>query len=104
MLASVSIPLVKIYSSNEDIKMSESADRIAWMLDDMYDSDSDIMSIRGWDILPGPDCQLTANGHDVFLKNSKKEYFSYTINKVELSMGYGDEIQLKVTDGILIQL
>ncbi|MGI6472434.1 MAG: hypothetical protein ACOX1N_05165 [Candidatus Methanomethylophilaceae archaeon] len=104
LLASVGIPLTGMYSSNEDVLMSENADRIAWMLDSLHGYDADEFTIRGWDVLPGSDCGLIAEGHEVILKNSKGEYVSHTLNVSRLTLGYNEEIRLKVVDGVLVRL
>lgn len=103
LLGSICIPLADMYSSNEDVMMTGNADRIAYMLDSMHDSDVDTITLRGWDILPYPDCRLSVDGYKLVLKNSKKEYVSYTVNESHLSLGYNEEIRLKITDGILTQ-
>lgn len=104
LLASVSIPLAGIYSSNEDVLMTENADRIAWMLDDIRNYDADTVIIRGWDILPGPDCSLTVDGYEVVLENAKGRYVSHTLNATHLAMGYNDEAELKIINGVLVRL
>lgn len=83
--------------------MTENADRIARMLDNIHGCDVDSVTVRGWDILPGPDCTLTAEGFEVVLKNSKGEYTSHTSKAANLTMKYNEEIILKITDGVLVR-
>lgn len=102
LLASVSVPLAGIYSSNEDVRMTGNADRIAWMLDDIHNYETDTVTIRGWDVLPGSDCSLTVDGNRVVLGNNKGKYVSYTVNPAYFTMKYTDETELRIVDGVLV--
>lgn len=103
LLGAVCIPLTDIYSSNEDVMMIENIERIVYMLDNMHDSDVDVIYLKGWDILPSSDCSLSVEGRKVILNNSKKEYVSYATKESRITLGYNEEILLTVTDGVLMR-
>ncbi|MFA6804522.1 MAG: hypothetical protein WCQ23_06045 [Candidatus Methanomethylophilaceae archaeon] len=84
LLAAVIVPVNGIYDSMEEENMTEVSDSIASMLDSFWDSETDTMHLRGWDILPGADYGLVLDGHKVIITGGEKDYLSLT----EHSTGY----------------
>lgn len=104
LLGSVCIPLSGMYSSNEDVLMTESTDSIAAMIDSFYESEADVMIVRGWDILPSNDCYLSVDGNIVIIKNSNNEYRSLISHKSYFSLSYNEIVTLERSeDGITIK-
>ncbi len=99
LLGAVCVPLSGIYSSNEDVSMTESADSIAAMIESFYGSEADTMTLRGWDILPSNDCHLEVDGHNVILSNSDNEYLSLISYKSYFSLSYSEIVTLERSDG-----
>lgn len=84
LLAAVIVPVNGIYDSMEEENMTEVSDSIASMLDSFWDSETDTMHLRGWDILPSADYGLVLDGHKVIITCGEKDYLSLT----EHSTGY----------------
>ena len=104
LLGSVCIPLLGMYSTNENVLMTESTDSIAAMIDSFYGSEADTMILRGWDILPGNDCSLNVDGHNVTLSDSNGEYRSLISYKSYFSLSYNEMITLERSeDGITVK-
>lgn len=98
LLGAVCVPISGIYSANEDVRMTENADSIADMIDSFWYSSADIMTLRGWDILPSPDCHIEVKGNLIFLHNYKKQYVSYLTYSSDFTLGYDEEINLIRTE------
>lgn len=104
LLGSVCIPLSGMYSSNEDVLMTESTDSIAVMIDSLYNSEADAMVIRGWDILPNNDCSLKVEGHNVIINNSDGEYRSLISHMSYFSLSYNEIVTLERSeDGLIVK-
>lgn len=102
LLGSVCVPLSGIYSTNNDVLMTESTDSIAAMIDSFYDSEADTMTLRGWDILPSTDCSLKVDGHNVILSNSSSQYHSLISYESYFSLSYNEIVTLERSEGGMI--
>ncbi|MDN5358038.1 MAG: hypothetical protein AB7D42_00200 [Candidatus Methanomethylophilaceae archaeon] len=99
LLGAVAIPFSGICSSNEDVRMTETADSIAEMIDSFYRSEADTMTLRGWDILPDAGCSMRAEGHVLILENNGKEYRSLIFCESEgFSLSYNGTVALERSD------
>lgn len=98
LLGAVCLPISEIYSAEEDVLMIENADSIADMVDSFWYSGADVMVLKGWDILPSPDCHIEAEGNMIFLRDSEKEYRSYLTHSSYFILGYDEEISLIRTE------
>ncbi|MGI5965020.1 MAG: hypothetical protein ACOX8L_04125 [Candidatus Methanomethylophilaceae archaeon] len=102
LLGAVAAPLTGIYAEKEDGAMAGETDSLAGLLDTFYYSEAETLTLRGWEILPGSDCSLYADGHFVILTSGKGEYRSITECECsDITIGYGDTVTLKRTaDGL----
>ncbi len=78
VLGAIAVPLTGIYSEREDSAMEEGTDSVAGLLDTFFFSEADTLTLRGWEILPGSDYALKADGHVVTISNGSREYRSLT--------------------------
>ena len=74
ILTAVIVPVSGMYDSKADADMIEVADRAADVMDSFWYSDVDVMTLRGWDILPSTDCVLEIEGHDIILQKNGRIY------------------------------
>ena len=88
LLSLVIIPVSGMYDEKGDIEMIGVTDTITDMIDSFWDSEVDIMTIRGWDILPSPDAQLSIDGHIVTVHKDDRSYrgmIEHAANDITLS-------------------
>jgi hypothetical protein len=88
LLSLVIIPVSGIYDEKEDIEMINVTDTITNVMDSFWDSEVDIMTIRGWDILPSPNALLSIRGHTVTIHKDDGSYkgmIEHAANDITLS-------------------
>jgi len=88
LLSLVIIPVSGMYDEKGDIEMIGVTDTITDMIDSFWDSEVDIMTIRGWDILPSPDALLSIDGHIVTVHKDDRSYrgmIEHAANDITLS-------------------
>jgi|GEM_PF-3420013 len=102
LMGIVIVPVHQAYMGMEDARMQSASESIADMVDAFFDSEVDEMYIRGWEVMPSSNCQLTIDGYEVAVKNGDKEYVSYMSHMIErASIGYtGTIVAVKGIDGI----
>jgi hypothetical protein len=96
LLAAIIIPVTNAYDSMEEDDLMDVSDNVASMLDTFWNSEADVMYLRGWDVLPDPECGLLLNGHDVILIKNGKEYRSLMEHTSErFTMSYNDILNIE---------
>jgi hypothetical protein len=76
LLAAVAVPVSGAYETKKDGDMQDAADKAAGMIDAFWGSEADVMTLRGWDILPSSDCSMELDGHHLTLVKNGKSYGS----------------------------
>ena len=95
VLASVMVPLQSFYGEKYDRSMEDSADRLSFILDEFWASEADTMTIRGWEILPSPECFIEMEGHYLTVHLKDKTYRSLMSQSMERAViGHGDAITI----------
>ncbi|UAL07143.1 MAG: hypothetical protein KRP56_04675 [Candidatus Methanogranum gryphiswaldense] len=96
LLAAIIVPVTNTYDSMKEDDLMEVSDNVAVMLDSFWNSEADVMYLRGWDILPDPECGLLLNGHDVILTKNGKEYRSLMEHSTErFTMSFNDVLNIE---------
>jgi hypothetical protein len=88
LLSLVIIPVSGIYGEKEDIGMTDMTDTVTNMMDSFWGSEVDVMTIRGWDILPSPNASLSIQGHIVTIHKDGRSYrgmIEHAANDITLS-------------------
>lgn len=102
LLAAIVVPISDVYDGRKDADLTEAADKIAFMIDTFWDSEADVMTLRGWDILPFSDMSVEISGHVLTVNKGGKEYRSLIEHPADsISISYNDTIGLKRSDGRL---
>ena len=88
LLSLIIIPVSGIYDEKENVEMINMTDTVTNMIDSFWDSEVDIMTIRGWDILPSPNTLLSIEGHIVTVQKDDRSYkgmIKHAANEITLS-------------------
>jgi hypothetical protein len=105
LLSITIIPVSGIFDERSDIDMTEVTDRIAMIMDSFWNSDSDAMIIRGWDILPSTDCSLSLNEHDVTINKNGRTYHGLMVHRADnMCLSYDQTMTVERGDGRFIIL
>ncbi len=95
LLAAVSVPVISMYDDRYDDSMRETADRTSLMLDRFWTSESDVLTIRGWEILPSPDSSLEIDGNHLTVNNKDGSFSTLIEHRMDaFSIGYNDEVHI----------
>lgn len=96
MLSAVLLPVTQTYDSMEDSNLTDAVDGVADMLDGFWESELDVMYIRGWEILPDSECGLILDGNHITLYKNGKEYCSLISHPSEhMELGYNDILTIQ---------
>jgi len=88
LLSLIIIPVSGIYDEKENVEMINMTDTVTNMIDSFWDSEVDVMTIRGWDILPSPNTLLSIEGHIVTVQKDDRSYkgmIKHAANEITLS-------------------
>ncbi len=95
LLTAILVPVSNAYESMEDEDLNDVSDGISSMMDSFWDSEAEIMYLRGWEILPGPECGLVFDGNYVILTKDGNEYRSLMQHTSErFTMSYNDVLEI----------
>jgi hypothetical protein len=102
MLAAVAAPFSGALDDREAGDMTECADRIAAMLDTFWSSETDVMTLRSSEILPGPSSSISLDGHRVVLISDGLEYtaLSEAVSDA-MEIDYGETVDLVKSGGAI---
>lgn len=104
LLAAIAIPVADQYDRKEIDGMIDVADNITYMIDSFWESEADVMTVRGWDILPSPDYSASLNGHSLTLSNSEGTFTSLISHAAEpIIITYDDIISIERNGETIIQ-
>lgn len=96
LLAAVISPVSAAYGNMQDAEMRDAADGIARTVDRFWDSRADVMYLRGWDVLPSPDCGLEMDGYDLKITKNGKEYRSLMEHRaIPVSMSFNEMAEIE---------
>ena len=99
LLSITIIPVSGIFDERSDADMLDATDQIATMMDSFWSSDSDTMTVRGWDILPSADCSLSLNEHTVTINKNGKTYHGLMVHRADdVSLSYGQTMTVERGD------
>ncbi|MDR3206456.1 MAG: hypothetical protein LBT41_05135 [Candidatus Methanoplasma sp.] len=103
LLAAAVVPISESYEGRKDADLAGAADKVALMIDAFWDSEADVMTLRGWDVLPFQDMSVEIDGHVLTMTKSGREYRSLVEHPADrISISYNSIISLKRGDGFLI--
>ncbi len=96
MLGAVFAPVSALFEEEEADGMAAAADHASAILDRFWESETDVLTLRGSDILPGPGCRLEIAGQNVSLIDSSgKEYRTAVAHGLEsFVLSYNDVVEL----------
>lgn len=93
LLASITVPISDIYDSRTETDMLDVADGISSVMDSFWDSEADMLTIRGWDILPSPVYSALLNGHVVTVTDGENDYVSLMSHPCcEMTVSYNQTV------------
>ena len=93
VLAAVVVPLQSFYDERYDRSMENTADKVAFILDEFWASEADTLTIRGWEILPSSDCFIEIEGHNLIVHMKGKSYRSLMMKSMDrTTIGHGDAV------------
>lgn len=96
VLASVLVPLQSFHEERYGRSMEDSADKLAFILDEFWASEADTMTLRGWEILPSSDCYIEIEGHNLIMHLKDRSYRSLISHSMERTViGHGDMVTIK---------
>ena len=101
IMAAVLAPVSQLFEERADTGMADAADQAAATLDRFWDSEADVMTLRGCDILPNPDCHLDLSGHTLMLVDGNGRSYRTAVAHpaaVELTIAYSDQLALVRSD------
>ncbi|MDR0524013.1 MAG: hypothetical protein LBG62_06310 [Candidatus Methanoplasma sp.] len=106
LLGAVAVPVAGYYDGREGADMGRAADAAARALDAFWDSKADSMTVRGWDLLPFPDCSVEVDGHALALVRNGAEHRSAISHHAgRAAVGYGDVVVVtRDGDGIRLEV
>ena len=104
MLAAITIPVSGMYDDMKDEDMRTMADNIAGTIDSFWDSDADVMFLRGWEIMPSSDCSVVLDGNHLTLVKNGCEYKSLISKKSNIfTISYNDTVDIeRGEEGIMV--
>jgi hypothetical protein len=84
--------------------MQDATDKTAVMIDSFWGSEADVMTLRGWDILPYADCVIELDGHHLTLTKNGKTYGSLISHPAEdMVLPYNGTLNIERDGDMLIQ-
>jgi hypothetical protein len=96
LLTAILVPVSNAYESMEDENLYDVSADISAMMDSFWDSKADIMYLRGWEILPDPECGLVFEKNYVILTKDGNEYRSLMQHPSErITMSYNDVLEIE---------
>lgn len=96
LLTVVVAPVSDYYEQRTEDDMNAMADGIANTFDAFWDSEADIMFIKGWEILPNPNSSLEIDGHYLYLNYNGDIHTSLIKHPIgNISLSYNDEISIE---------
>lgn len=103
LLGAVFTPMSSVYDDMEDREIRGSADKIAVMFDRFWDSKADVMTVRGWDIIPTSEYGIQIDGHNVVLVKGDKSYRALMTHAAgQVTITHGDIYDIVRDDGKLV--
>lgn len=105
MMAAVLAPVAQLFEEKADSGMTEAADQAAATLDRFWDSEADVLTLRGCDVLPNPDCHLELSGHTLLLIDGDGTAYRSAVAHAaaaDLTIAYGDQLSLVRSDAGLV--
>jgi hypothetical protein len=96
LLAAVIVPLQSFYDREYDDSMQDAADRLSFIIDEFWASEADAMTVRGWEVLPSPDCFIEIEGHSLTIFSKNKTYRAAVMNDMDtVVIGSRDEVTIR---------
>jgi hypothetical protein len=104
LLAAVAVPISGAYEMKKDNDMQDAAHRTAGMIDSFWGSEADIMTLRGWDVLPSADCTMELEDHHLTLSKNGRTYGSLISHPAEeMTLSYNGTLNIERKGDTLVR-